>query len=45
MRSIDDLELPDVLVCLPSFKFFSWFLLIKLMTCHSLISYAGLPHI
>ena len=30
--SFDDFEVPDVLVCLPSFKMFSWFLLIKLKT-------------
>ena len=25
VRSIADFEVPDVLVCLPSFKMFSWF--------------------
>ena len=32
VRSIADFEVPDVLVCLSSFKMFSWFLLIKLRT-------------
>ena len=31
-RSVADFEMPDVLVCLPSFKMFSWFLLIKFKT-------------
>ena len=32
VSSIADLEVPDVFVCPPSFKMFSWFLLIKLKT-------------
>ena len=32
VRSIADLEVPDVLVCLPSFKMLSSFLLLKLKT-------------
>ena len=33
MMSIVDFEVPDVLVCLPSFKMFSWIFLIKFKTC------------
>ena len=31
-RSIADFEVPDVLVCLPLFKMFTWFLLLKIKT-------------
>ena len=34
LRSIEDFEVPDILVCLPSFKMFNWFLLAKLKTRH-----------
>ena len=45
VRSFADFEVPDVLVCLPSFKMFSWFLLVKLKTLHPQLSFAGLSHI
>ena len=45
VRSIGDFEVLDVLVCLPSFKMFSWFLSIKLKTLSPLLSFGGLPHI
>ena len=45
MMSIADFEVPDVLECLPSFKMFSWFLLIKLNTLSPLISFTWLPYI
>ena len=32
VRQIVDFELSDVPVCLPSFKMFNWFMLIKLKT-------------
>ena len=45
VRSIADYEVPDVLVCVPSFKMFSWFLLIEIKTLSPLISLSGLLHI
>ena len=45
VRSIADFEVPDNLVCLPSFKKFSWFLLIKIKTLSPLLSFTGLLHI
>ena len=32
VRSVADFEVPDVLVCLPSFKMFSWLFLINSKT-------------
>ena len=43
VRSVTDFEVPDVLVCLPSFKIFSLFLLIRLKTLSPLLSFTGLP--
>ena len=45
VRSIADFELPNVLVCLPSFKIFMCFFLINFKTLTPLTSYSGLPHI
>ena len=45
VKSIADFEVPDFLVCLPSFKMFSWFLLTKFKTLSPLMSFTGLSHI
>ena len=41
VRSIADFEVPDIHVCLPSFKMFSWFLLIKLKVLSPLIHWSA----
>ena len=43
VRSIAYFDVPDFLVCLPSFKMFSWFLLIRLKTLSPILSFTGFP--
>ena len=44
VRSIADFEVPDVLVCFPSFEMFKWFLLIKLKILSPILSLTTLTH-
>ena len=45
VRAIVDFKEPDFHVRLPSFKMFSWLLLLKLESLFPPLSFTGLPHI
>ena len=45
VRSDADFEVSNVLVCLPSFKMFTWFLSKKFKTLSPLLSFTWLPYI